>query len=419
MPYNNNERMIVAPVSIRDVQIATGCGDNDLGTLITNANINMWARFKPVRYPSVGLITDAQRASVNHGITLPDITRGSITASNVMDAAANAATWGYDKPTGGASEPFRLADFANTISHGYYHGAHPFIEVNYPRGGWTFVKGGTSRALIIFFDTDPYDPAINLHASDFTGLMDLREFKFVAYIQDIGLFESDDYILNAYGEPTGTSISAVIPSTTGSYTKNVYLCMYRSVSGGSTMEIFPLPMGTDYDPGALKVNIKDDASAGGGGIPGGTTQEMFENVEFCPTLDGTYRTAWVSTDAGTGQWCIVSQGSLFVKMTLANTSGSTSTVQRAHFQLALDDLEPVSAIRMYNSSKQQVQSVSIPNNGQVTIYLEYDGIFNGLGSDWTNSNKNSSWSMDFQRNGATLLGCDIYAMSGTDGWVER
>ena len=145
----------------------------------------------------------------------------------------------------------------------------------------------------------------------------------------------------------------------------------------------------------------------------------FENIEFCPTLDGTYRTAWVSTDAGTGKWCMVSQGSLFVKMTLANTSGSTSTVQRAHFQLALDVLEPVSAIRMYNSSKQQVQSVSIPNNGQVTIYLEYDGIFNGLGSDWTNSNKNTTWSMDFQRNGATLLGCDIYAMSGTDGWVER
>ena len=116
MPYNNSERMIVAPVSIRDVQIATGCGDNDLGTLITNANINMWARFKPVKLATVGLITDSDRASVNHGITLPDITRGSITAANVMDAAANAATWGYDRPTGGASEPFRLADFANTIS---------------------------------------------------------------------------------------------------------------------------------------------------------------------------------------------------------------------------------------------------------------------------------------------------------------
>lgn len=419
MAYNASEQLITAPVSIRNLQDCFGLGANDLGTIITTANINMWARFKPVKLATVGLITDAQRASVNHGITLPDITRGSITAANVMDAAANAATWGYDRPTGGASEPFRLADFANTISQGYYHGAQPFIEVNYPRNGWTFIKGGTSRSLMMLFDTDPGDQAINLHASDFTSLMDLREFKFVAYIQDIGLFESDDYILDADGEPTGTSISAVIPSTTGSYTKNVYLCMYRSVSGGSTKEIFPLPMGTDYDPGALKVNIKDDASAGGGGIPGDTTQEMFENIEFCPTLDGTYRTAWVSTDAGTGQWCMVSQGSLFVKMTLANTSGSTSTVQRAHFQLALDNLEPASAIRMYNSSKQQVQSVSILNNGQVTIYLEYDGIFNGLGSDWTNSNKNSSWSMDFQRNGSTLLGCDIYAMSGTDGWVER
>lgn len=419
MAYNAEEQLITAPVSIRNLQDCFGLGDADLGTIITNAAINMWARFKPVKLATVGLITDAQRASVNHGITLPDITRGSITASNVMDAAANAATWGYDKPTGGASEPFRLADFANTISQGYYHGAHPFIEVNYPRGGWTFVKGGTSRALMILFDTDPYNQAINLHASDFTGLMDLREFKFVAYIQDIGLFESDDYILNADGEPTGTSISAVIPSTTGSYVKNVYLCMYRSVSGSSTKEMFPLPMGNDYDPGALVVNIKDDASASGGGIPGGTTQEMFENIEFSPALNGTYRTAWVSTDAGTGQWCMVSQGSLYVKMTLSNTSGSTSTVQRGHFQLDLNGLGPVSATTMYNASKQAVTSVSIANNGTATIYLFFDGIFTGIGSDWTSSNKNSSWSMDFTRNGATLLGCDIYAMKGTDGWTER
>lgn len=419
MAYNASEQLITAPVSIRNLQDCFGLGSGDLGTIIATANINMWARFKPVKLATVGLITDAQRASVNHGITLPDITRGDISASNVMDAAANAATWGYDRPTGGASEPFRLADFANTISQGYFHGAHPFIEVNYPRNGWTFIKGGTSRALMILFDTDPYDQAINLHASDFTGLMDLREFKFVAYIQDIGLFESDDYILGSDGEPTGTSISAVIPSTTGSYTKNVYLCMYRSVSGASTKEFFPLPMGTDYDPGALKVNIKDDASASGGGIPGGTTQEMFENIEFCPTLDGTYRTAWVSTDAGTGQWCMVSQGSLYVKMTLQNTSGSTSTVQRAHFQLDLNGQGMVSATTMYNSNKQAVTSVSIANNGTATIYLFFDAIFTGIGSDWTNSNKNNSWSMDFQRNGATLLGCDIYAMSGTDGWVER
>jgi hypothetical protein len=74
---------------------------------------------------------------------------------------------------------------------------------------------------------------------------------------------------------------------------------------------------------------------------------------------------------------------------------------------------------MYNSSKSAVTSVQIANNGTATIYLFFDAIFSGLGSDWSTSNKNSSWSMDFVRNSATLFGGDIYAMSGTNGWVAR
>lgn len=420
MPYNNNERMIVAPVSIRDVQIATGCGDNDLGTLITNANINMWARFKPVRYPSVGLITDSQRASVNHGISIPTpVTYGSVRAQEVMDAAANYGDWAYLKPTGGASQPFRLADFANTISQGYYHAAQPPIQLNYPRGGWTFIKGGTSKALVMNFDLDPSDPAVNLQSYDFIGSLDLRQYKLITYVDGIGLFESDDFILNSNGEVSdaGSTIAVMIPSTTGSYSREAYVCMYRT--NGNTKEFLPIMANSDYTPDNLTIYIKDDAEASGGGIPGADTQEMFNNVEFSSELNGTYRTAWVSTDNGTAEWCLVSQGSLYVKMTLKNTSGSTSTVQRAHFQLDLNGQGLVSATTMYNSSKSAVTSVQIANNGTATIYLFFDAIFSGLGSDWSTSNKNSSWSMDFVRNSATLFGGDIYAMSGTNGWVAR
>lgn len=420
MAYNASEQLITAPVSIRNLQDCFGLGANDLGTIITTANINMWARFKPVKLATVGLITDAQRASVNHGISIPTpVIETSDIAQNVRDAAANFADWAYLKPTGGTSEPFRLADFADTISQGYYHAAQPPIQLNYPRGGWTFIKGGSSRELVMHFDLDPGNSAYNLQSYDFQNQLDLREYKLITYVDGIGLFQADDFILNSDGEVSsgGDTIAVIIPSTTGTLRKEAYVCMYRT--NGNKKEFLPIMASDGYTPDNLTILIKDDAEASGGGIPGDTTQEMFENIEFCPTLDGTYRTAWVTTDAGTGQWCMVSQGSLYVKMTLQNTSGSTSTVQRAHFQLTLDVLEPVSAIRMYNSSKQQVQSVSIPNNGQVTIYLEYDGIFNGLGSDWTNSNKNTTWSLDFQRNGATLLGCDIYAMRGTDGWVER
>lgn len=420
MPYNNNERMIVAPVSIRDVQIATGCGDNDLGTLITNANINMWARFKPVRYPSVGLITDSQRASVNHGISIPTpVTYGSVRAQEVMDAAANYGDWAYLKPTGGASQPFRLADFANTISQGYYHAAQPPIQLNYPRGGWTFIKGGTSKALVMNFDLDPSDPAVNLQSYDFIGSLDLRQYKLITYVDGIGLFESDDFILNSNGEVSdaGSTIAVMIPSTTGSYSREAYVCMYRT--NGNTKEFLPIMASDGYTPDNLTIYIKDDAEASGGGIPGADTQEMFNNVEFSSELNGTYRTAWVSTDNGTAEWCLVSQGSLYVKMTLKNTSGSTSTVQRAHFQLDLNGQGLVSATTMYNSSKSAVTSVQIANNGTATIYLFFDAIFSGLGSDWSTSNKNSSWSMDFVRNSATLFGGDIYAMSGTNGWVAR
>jgi hypothetical protein len=400
------------------VQIATGCGDNDLGTLITNANINMWARFKPVRYPSVGLITDAQRASVNHGISIPTPETGtSVTSQKVIDAAAKYGDWAYLKPTGGASQPFRLADFANTISQGYYHAAQPPIQLNYPRGGWTFIKGGTSKALVMSFDLDPSDPAVNLQSYDFMGSLDLRQYKLITYVDGIGLFEADDFILDSEGEVSGSTIAVMIPSTTGSYSREAYVCMYRT--NGNTKEFLPIMANSDYTPDNLTIYIKDDAEASGGGVPGADTQEMFNNVEFSSELNGTYRTAWVSTDNGTAEWCLVSQGSLYVKMTLKNTSGSTSTVQRAHFQLDLNGQGLVSATTMYNSSKSAVTSVQIANNGTATIYLFFDAIFSGLGSDWSTSNKNSSWSMDFVRNSATLFGGDICAMSGTNGWVAR
>lgn len=425
MPYNNNERMIVAPVSIRDVQIATGCGDNDLGTLITNANINMWARFKPVRYPSVGLITDAQRASVNHGISMPTPVidaNGDVTAQHVIDASGRYDQWAYLKPTGGASQPFRLADFADTISQGYYHAAQPPIQLSYPRNGWTFIKGDSSRALVMHFDLDPDNSAYNLQSYDFQNQLDLRQYKLITYVDSIGLFESDDFILNSNGEVSdaGSTIAVIIPSTTGTRSREAYVCMYRT--NGNAKEFLPIMASDGYTPDNLTILIEDDAEASGGGIPGADTQEMFENIEFSPTLNGTYRNAWVTTDGGTGQWCMVSQGSLYVKMTLKNTKSSAATFQTGNFQLDLNGLGPRSASDMYNSSKTHITSVTVPSGGTVTIYLFYNAIFTELGSDWTTSNKNSSWSMDFTRNSGTavtLLGCDIYAMSGTDGWVER
>lgn len=428
MGYNSTTRTIKAPVSVYDVQLALSTSANDVGLLCKHININKFARYKPVKFASIAPITDANRRSVGHGIIIPDIvTSSSITGAAIMDAASN--DWDYDPPAGGSATPYRLTDFANyehQSSDGYYHLAVPPIQVSYPREGWTFIKGSSQRTLVIYIDLDPDDSAINLQADDFSASgLNFNEWTLIAYIDSqyltTKIFASDDTILND-GQISGNTIVVTIPNGTGTYTANVYICMYRYNSG--RYEFMPLPKQGDFNPSVMKIKVVDDAMAGGGGIPGNNTEEMFKNIEFSYGLNGTYHTAWDCTDGGTAKWAMKSSGSLYVKMKLANTSGSTSTVERAHFQLDLNGLGMVSATTMYNSNKSAVSSVQIPNNGEVTIYLFYQGIFTGLGSDWTGSNKNSSWSMDFVRNTgsspATLLGCDIYAYySGTEGWEER
>ena len=97
--------------------------------------INKWAKFKPVPYAEVGILTDAQRASINYGLinipTWANINKmanfifglGSA-STNAPDCGIQSIYWGYRTPIGGLSEPFRLADWSNEAKTlGYYHEA--------------------------------------------------------------------------------------------------------------------------------------------------------------------------------------------------------------------------------------------------------------------------------------------------------
>lgn len=84
------------------VASAIGAATNDVGQLCIHPNINKWSKWKPVKYNSIVPITQAQLASVNFGITPPT---PSTDYTAVMDVK-----WGYSKPTGGSSSPYRLGD---------------------------------------------------------------------------------------------------------------------------------------------------------------------------------------------------------------------------------------------------------------------------------------------------------------------
>ena len=57
MPYDSTTGIITAPVSMNDIQRALGVASTDLGTLCSHANINKWAKYKPVRTPVIDTVT--------------------------------------------------------------------------------------------------------------------------------------------------------------------------------------------------------------------------------------------------------------------------------------------------------------------------------------------------------------------------
>ena len=153
MPYNPTTREVTAPVSIYDIQQVLGANNNSIGNLCTNSRVNMWAKYKPVRWANMdtrsalasgGTTWDPNAVDAwwkandgGYGLGYPSViipygtTNGLHDALNTlatyMDKSANG--WEYLKPRGYYyNEHYRFADFI-----GYNHQAARPI-----RGGATY-----------------------------------------------------------------------------------------------------------------------------------------------------------------------------------------------------------------------------------------------------------------------------------------
>lgn len=134
---------ITAPVSIDDLKNLFGEGSGDLATLCTSPKINVWAKYKPTVYPSPFPDDWYKAKDGNYGINIT-VENGK---SNWKDLVAeyskanNGYGTLYDKPTGGASSPFRLGDF-----RGYFHNANP--EVRDYLGKNVFIRESDNNQIL-------------------------------------------------------------------------------------------------------------------------------------------------------------------------------------------------------------------------------------------------------------------------------
>ncbi len=133
MAHSNN--CIFAPIQMPDdFSAILQIGGTDLEAICKSTAINKWAKYKPVSKNVIEALTDAQRQSVNYGISkIP--TWGNIinmiefwllnnrTAATAPDCGLVNEYWDYTHPSGGSNSPYRLTDFAISSSVGYFHGA--------------------------------------------------------------------------------------------------------------------------------------------------------------------------------------------------------------------------------------------------------------------------------------------------------
>lgn len=154
MPYNSDNGIISAPVSIDDVKRALGESSNDLATLCKSENINVWSKYKPIsckgefkEYPiredSEEIVTSSYSkftCVVRCGMNIPMDTYKNLRnnyggegfaingCSNFhedniygirgfdKDASTNSHSVyasGKHFPKGGTNSPYRLGDFRN------------------------------------------------------------------------------------------------------------------------------------------------------------------------------------------------------------------------------------------------------------------------------------------------------------------
>lgn len=154
----NTSKVVSKPTSWSELASLFGCSQ-DVGTICTSDSINPWARYKPFVYNKLffkkdedDVSTDRDEAIVEKGFGLTPY-KMNVGASNwasfkaKIDGKMNG--WIYQKPTGGSSSPYRIADFI-----GYSHLVRfPINQITYNTS--VIQDYGGKDTITVRFNTQP------------------------------------------------------------------------------------------------------------------------------------------------------------------------------------------------------------------------------------------------------------------------
>jgi hypothetical protein len=248
MSVNNN--IVSTPISTTDVGNLIGVSSHDVGTLCKASSINKWSRHKPVVRASVIKTTDTQFSALHFGLNFP-----TADAASDVRAAMVAGAWSYNKPTGGASSPYRLGDF-----DGYKHTAiSPFTT--FTSDIRSAVTGETITFTISVNKTKPDDYSIGVGDMLTSGYLGVAVFSstgtYVGYVTG----SHDLSSLTTYSDTCSMPTTALSTGTYYAYAIHATTAQTAWSTGDGDL-IIPLPFAeshTSVDDNAdyVKISVID------------------------------------------------------------------------------------------------------------------------------------------------------------------
>lgn len=179
---------ISSPVSIKDLQQGIGTTLTDLGTIVTDAPVNMWAKYKPIRHSNRDYVTMQDRKNAFFGFSFPKLPSSTVYFGSLAFGiiSGSGEKWNYLKPRGANfNEPYRLTDYVRKPNDatdstpssitGYHTSAvRPFTTDLVGKENYTKTSGGSYVVNI------NESPNITFYAATLNGGADMSLWDFVS-----------------------------------------------------------------------------------------------------------------------------------------------------------------------------------------------------------------------------------------------
>ena len=380
MAHSNGK--ITAPVSFADVQAVLGVSSTDLATLCRHANVNKWARYKPVINNIISTLDQWDSANntwkstanwyksnaannYNCGVSMILSDASDPNLRNLVTTYKNGIS--RIVPTGGSSSPYRLTDFA-----GYNHNAKPFISSNKAKD-YVF-------NLNLFLRTS-IDFSVNYNIDD--SALKMEDFVYLdGENNDIALgvaLYSSDPRENTSLNPTSvtTAESSIYNGGTvtlsfGSDAVDCWVMLF--LQNMSISRRYALPFDND-NYGIFKIHIYSDASEVLFMTMGAVTIKNGSTV-----IEAGYRMS--EYNSNNRAMTVANNYSYIIQTTIQNKKSSALTIggssSQFTFLLCLQNRSYSGSLYAVSNSDQSTAiSVTIPANSSSTVLMRADSPFSG------------------------------------------